>query len=110
MLISVLPGSSLPKPWFATLLPLDTVVHIGCYAVLLYLVMMGLHRHSENMGKLYVAGICAIAAAGLYGLAIELIQEFVVVERSFEIYDLVANMAGCIIGYGLFRLVYLKRG
>lgn len=89
-------------------LPVDSAVHITFYSVLVFLLMVGFSKqHSQPMLRYYPAKF-AITLSCLYGLVIELLQESDMVQRHFDIYDLVANFSGALIGYGLFRLVYFK--
>src|SRR5690554_1648532 len=43
-------------------------------------------------------------------LIIELIQEFVILTRHFEVLDLIANGIGCIFGIVLFKIIYQDYG
>ena len=39
----------------------------------------------------------------MYGIAIEFIQKYLVVKRSFDITDIIADGVGCLIAYLIFR-------
>ena len=70
--------------------------------------MVGFSKQHSRQKMRYYPGRYAVTLSCLYGIGIELLQEFVIVQRNFEIYDLVANLSGAIIGYGIFQLVYFK--
>ncbi len=99
-----LPGSQFPKITWMDKIPLfDKWVHIGLFAVLTFLwcrvVSNALVKHF-----ILVATICL-----LYGIAIEFIQGNYILFRGFEGGDILADAAGCIIGYWVSKKWLLKK-
>ena len=108
LFVSILPGGTAEQALIFGFFPVDTLVHLVLYAGLVFLLMVGFSKQHTSYNLRYYPASFAVTLACLYGLGIELLQEFVIVQRNFEIYDLVANISGAIIGYGIFQLVYFK--
>lgn len=89
--LSTIPGPSLPQQ---KLLPhLDKIVHFIFYLIL---VILSFNGWKENKN-----GFIIISLVLSYGVGIELIQHFFIEKRFFDIYDLVANTAGVLVGLKL---------
>lgn len=78
---------------------------------------MGTYRPLQHYGGIVVLGgqkkfkmkyILVTTAALVYGIAMEFIQQYFVVNRSFDTGDIVADAIGCLIGYG-FSWKYIKK-
>lgn len=87
-----LPGSALPKEAWLDKIGFDKVVHVGLFAVLLFL-----FRSSFDL-KFSRYNLLLLVLALLYGLSVEFIQLFWIPNRSFDLYDVVADMAGSMLG------------
>ncbi len=88
-----LPGSVLPKEnEFLAFLHVDKIVHIGLFAIFVFLIKCSF------TSTLFKYNILLIAATGLYGYAVELIQKKWIPGRSFDLYDLLADMIGSLLG------------
>lgn len=91
-----LPGSALPKeppfgiPYF------DKYVHFGFFALLVFL-----WRFYFNGSLKYTCLLLGIAF--FYGLGVEVIQHCFVANRSFDLGDVAADMAGAIAGIIIWR-------
>jgi glycopeptide antibiotics resistance protein len=108
LFVSILPGGDAPQANLFGFLSVDKVVHATFHAGLVFLLMVGFSKQHSHPKFRYNPAWYAVTMSCLYGIGIELLQEFVIVQRNFEIYDLVANFSGALIGYGLFQLVYFK--
>ena len=102
-LLFCLPGDRLSEASWLEDLELDKVVHIGLFAVLVFLSCLPLQsliesKYRRNRSYAWIA-IGFIA----YGIAIEFIQRDLIPYRSFDIYDIVADTMGCIIGWIAIR-------
>ena len=87
-----LPGSSFPKQnWFSKIY-IDKWVHTGVFAVLLFL-----WRSAFELQLKYYHLLLLIFAL-LYGFTVELVQKQWVPNRDFDLYDIMADMAGAILG------------
>ena len=96
-ILFLLPGKKLP----ATKLPLDKVVHTLVNAGLFFFwILCGLAFSKGKKRKvlvLIIAGLCI-----LYGIIIEVLQETLVPLRQADIWDVVANAVGIILGIIVF--------
>jgi VanZ family protein len=99
-ILFLLPGSSLPKEnWFKTIY-LDKWIHIILFAILIILWLKAFPGYSS---RLY---ILLMVSAILYGILIELSQELFVLNRSMDVFDILADTAGVIAGawyVGLYK-------
>ncbi|MBJ7882214.1 VanZ family protein [Gelidibacter salicanalis] len=69
----------------------DKIYHAGAYFVLTLLVFNYLNTLEVKNAFLY-----AFAAAALYGVLMELFQNYLTTTRTFDGYDMVANIFGAI--------------
>jgi VanZ family protein len=97
-----LPGSALPKAEWLDKINFDKIVHIGLFAVLIFL-----WRSSFNW-KLKNYNLLLLCSAFLYGLMVEFIQLYWIPNRSFDLYDVAADMAGSILGLLIWIKLYKK--
>lgn len=102
LLGSILPGQHFPKFNLIDLFSMDKVLHLLCHGILTFLLLVGTKSkqqsilHNKQTWQLVIAVI-------LYGIFIELIQHFFIANRQFDVLDIVANIAGCLIGMLLFK-------
>lgn len=78
---------------------LDKIVHLFMYGLFTYLWAKALIV-DINMKSI----IALITVASTYGTVIELMQKYMTTNRSFDMYDAIANMIGAIIG----AIIFLK--
>ncbi len=97
-----IPGSSIPKQNWITYIQFDKIVHIGLFAVLLFLWKSAF----ESPAKYYNAWL--IILSGIYGLMIEILQGMLVPNRDFDLFDLIADVAGSFLGILIWMRVYKK--
>jgi VanZ family protein len=91
-----LPGSALPKEDWLSDIWFDKWVHIGIFITLLWLWCRALKLERSS------AYIIAIMVAVAYGLSIEIIQDRLVTNRSFDLGDLLADFIGSMLGVWLW--------
>jgi VanZ family protein len=103
VILLCLPGSSLPKNSWLTDIHADKWVHIGLFSMLCYLFARPLRKSGFSAGKrrnyfflILVFGIC-------YGTLMEFVQQNWIPNRSFELADIGADSAGCLLGYFFSR-------
>jgi len=104
-LISILfflPGSALPKEnWFDKIY-IDKWVHVGLFAVLIFL-----WRSSFNW-DINTYNLFLLLAAVLYGFLVEVVQLYWIPNRSFDMYDVLSDASGSIVGLLVWLGVYRK--
>ena len=100
-ILFVLPGSALPKAgWFSDI-QLDKWIHVGLFAVLVFL---WCSAFTPLFKKIWIALVVAIA----YGLLVEIVQKYWVPNRSFDLYDVLADAAGSVLGLFVWLRVNKK--
>jgi hypothetical protein len=97
-----LPGSDLPDAGWLDAIHFDKWVHIGLFAVLIFL-----WKSSFNLDLNHYNWVLLLSAF-LYGLSVEFIQKYWVPNRSFDLFDLLADMAGAVLGLMVWLRVYKK--
>jgi VanZ family protein len=97
-----LPGSAFPQENWLDQIHFDKWVHVGLFAVLLFL-----WRSSFDWSANYYV-ILLLFCALAYGLAVEFIQKFWVANRSFDLFDVLFDMIGSALGLFVWSRVYKK--
>ncbi|MCF8224971.1 MAG: VanZ family protein [Bacteroidales bacterium] len=97
-ILSVWPADTAPTPSFF-FKGMDKVIHGIMYGVFIVLI---LREYLKNSVVNYQGVIYLLLLTWIYSIIMELIQYFVVETRSGEIYDVLANMGGIIIGTAIF--------
>lgn len=98
----VLPGSALPKAGWFNDIQLDKWVHVGLFAVLVFL---WCSAFTPLFKKIWLVLVVAIA----YGLLVEIVQKNWVPNRSFDLYDVLADAAGSVLGLVVWLRVNRKK-
>lgn len=101
-LLFCLPGDQFSKAGWLEELELDKVVHIGLFAMLVFLWCLPVRSRVEQprLNKIYTA--ITLVFIG-YGIAIEFVQRNLIPYRSFDFFDIVADAIGCVIGLLVIR-------
>lgn len=104
-----IPGSSFPKEnWFDKLW-VDKWVHIGMFAIMVWLWCRAMTRFDFTPDKLKnVFAVFALSWLG-YGIGMEFVQKYLVANRGFDSWDIVADAVGCLLGYVCSRRQYIKK-
>ncbi len=106
-ILLTLPGSSFPKEDWLDKIWFDKWVHIGLFAAIVVTWCWGVFKsRSENPAKLFLQ-ITLLAI--IYGIAMEFVQKYLVVNRSFDMADIIADAVGAYVGYLFSRKVLVKK-
>jgi VanZ family protein len=101
--LTLIPGEQIPNvPVFG----IDKVVHICIFGLMMTLTAVGLYKSS-----LYVSIRKPILIAVFYSLAFGITIEFIqpyIPGRSFSLFDILANVIGVGLGYGLYLFLRTK--
>jgi len=97
-----LPGSTLPKEDWLSKIYFDKWVHIGLFAILIFL------WRSAFEWKIANYNFILLLLAFLYGLTVEIIQQQWIPNRSFDVYDILSDVTGSILGLFVWLRVYKK--
>jgi VanZ family protein len=96
-LLFILPGSAFPKNNWLTQIHFDKWVHIGIFFILGILICWSFNvkRTSSFIITFFVLAV--------YGIVVEVVQDQYVVNRSFDVWDWVADMGGAILAFIYWR-------
>ncbi len=98
----VLPGSALPKAGWMAALQIDKWVHVGIFFLLCF--FWGIALDAKRGQKAVLLVTVAIA----YAFLVEVVQDRYVANRSFDLWDVVADTAGTALGIWLAGYVKNK--
>ena len=101
-ILLTLPGNDFPKNQFLELIHFDKWVHTGLFASLVFLFcypLLALYSYKNFF--YFIVVVSAIA----YGIAMEYVQKYFTVDRSFDVTDMIADAAGAFLGYLFFRFI-----
>lgn len=103
ILVSI-PGNLLPGGGMLEIPHLDKIAHIGLFGGLTVLWSLFLHyrKGAGRNGFLLVA-----MAVSIYGVLVEFYQFYFIPKRSFDVYDIVADIFGAACGY--FATIFLVK-
>lgn len=107
-ILLVLPGSAFPEETWLSKIQFDKIVHIGLFAVMVWLFCRGHYQSGKPRRTLHWLFINVAVNAVLYGITMEFVQKYFIPNRSFDSGDIVADVAGALIGYGFSYFIYLK--
>jgi VanZ family protein len=93
-----LPGNEFPRVTFLDKIHFDKVAHIGLFSLLVFLWILPPQSRISDKQKINRLYLWIAVAFVLYGVFIEFIQLNFVPNRSFDVYDIVANTVGCAFG------------
>ncbi|HMZ45646.1 MAG TPA: VanZ family protein [Chitinophagaceae bacterium] len=104
-----LPGTAIPKFDLFTKLQGDKLIHAIIFIVLCISFLLPLHNIQPYCANNKFWFLFIILVFGMYGLAIEFVQEKFIKFRSFDVGDIVADWVGCFIGFKLFIRYWIKK-
>jgi VanZ family protein len=99
LVLCLMPGRALHAWHWADLLSVDKAVHAGLFAVLAVLVLLGLRAHAGGAPLSVPAILWAVVTCIAYGGLLELMQQLPALGRRGDLNDLLANTAGCGLGW-----------
>jgi len=95
-ILLLMPGKDLPEVSFLDMIYFDKWVHIGLFSGLTFLTALPFIKTNRINRKLLIR---IIISCVLYGILIEFIQKYFASGRSFDVTDMIADAAGCLLGY-----------
>ena len=104
LVLCLIPGKDLPEWHWFDLLDLDKAVHFALFAVQAVLTALAFHPLTPRTTERAKAWGWAFATCEVYGGLLEVMQGALLMGRTADITDFVANTLGCVAG-----LVYLHR-
>ncbi len=103
LVLTCLPGNDIPKIGWLENLNFDKWVHAGMFGGLTFLFSFPFFKSGfSNIERLHYFIRIAIAAS-IWGLTIEFIQKYFVINRDFDLLDWAADSAGALIALWFCR-------
>ncbi|EJF10348.1 MULTISPECIES: VanZ family protein [unclassified Pontibacter] len=106
MVLTLLPSSSMPSLSIWEIFSFDSFAHAFMFAVLTYLMTVGLKKQFTFPRVQHYAIRTAFFVSSMFGIAIELLQHYLIPGRQGDIIDVLSNTIGCILGILLFKWIY----
>lgn len=103
LIFTLMPGQSMPTIHY--LFSFDKVAHTLVFCIEVFLLTVGFLKQYSFQFFRENASFLAIALSIIYGIAIEFFQS-IVPNRDLELADVFFDSLGCLIGWGLFFVVY----
>ena len=104
--LSLVSGSYLRNSWIGSIPNKDKLFHFGVYFVTSVLMMYGLQRQSSRFLK---KGIVTVTFCLVWGGTLECLQGAMAKGRHFEVFDIIANIIGALVGVVVFSFIFKKR-
>jgi hypothetical protein len=108
-ILLTLPGSSFPKNDWLSKIWADKWIHIGLFAIMVFLwcwAMLKIYTANKRLKVIFIeVGIVGL----IYGIGMEFVQKYFIPFRSFDVGDIIADAAGCIIGVVYSISGYIKK-
>ncbi|NSL89088.1 VanZ family protein [Chitinophaga solisilvae] len=101
-ILCTLPGKDVPTTSFLQKIHFDKIVHFGLFGGIVLLMSLGVYWQRK-----YISGLTLfmfVLMAACYGLAIEYIQKYWAIDRSFDMMDVLADTLGAIAGVIAFKV------
>ena len=102
------PGSYIPNEKKFTIPNFDKLVHAGLFGGFVFLWSLYLTRGHRTGSRLLLGFFCFYLLSTGFGVASEFIQKYWIPGRDFDLADIIADMFGAGIGYGLSNLLLLS--
>lgn len=109
LIICGIPGHKIPRVDFLQWLKPDKLIHLFIYSIFCYLLIKGFIKQDAFLFLRSNPKFWAIIFSTAYGAIIEVLQEYVFIERSGEVYDALANTVGAFIGLWFFNFAMKKK-
>ena len=109
LVLSGIPGNYFPRviDFWGWLGP-DKIVHLILFGTFVYFLMRGLYlQYSFPVVRSYYVGI-SLAVGMIFGVLTEVLQKYVFIGRNGNIYDFIADVIGCLLGWLIFNLIKRK--
>jgi len=93
-----LPGNEFPRINFFNSIHFDKLVHVGLFSILVFLWILPPQSRVSDKQKINKLHVWIALTFVCYGVFIEIIQLNFVPNRSFDLFDILANTVGCAFG------------
>ena len=104
-----LPGSALPKETWLEKIWFDKWVHIGIFLVMVIIWCWAFTKKEFHISRLRGIFNWLTLLAFLYGVGMEIVQDKLIPNRDFDTGDIVADATGCLVGYIISSMRFIKK-
>jgi len=87
----------------------DKIVHFGFYFVMVVSGMLALKEQCQNNFKLFKSLVVMLVFAITYGIIIEILQASITVSRQGDVFDVMANTLGALLGMVVAKLWFSSK-
>jgi len=107
LILMAIPGNMLPKEEKTFIPNLDKFVHATLFGSFVFLWSIYYATRKERNNNSDSRFVLILIIACLYGVATELMQKYLIPNRDYDIFDIMADSIGAVLGY-LFVLLTVK--
>ncbi len=105
LILCAIPGGSLPTSSLFNIPYFDKIVHFGLYVPLAFI--LGAELDLSKKQILQITGpLLTMLIVAFYGGLIELLQEFLFINRSADVLDFLADLIGGLAGLAIYYLFF----
>jgi VanZ family protein len=104
-ILMALPGNMLPKEEKTFIPNLDKLIHATLFGSFVFLWCIYYSTRKEKNNHATSRYVLILIIACLYGVATELMQKYLIPNRDYDIYDIMADSVGALLGYIFVRLI-----
>jgi VanZ family protein len=99
-----IPGNMIPQEQKFFVPDFDKLVHAGLFGILVWLWCLYYHRNLLAGKKMARNFFYVFLASALYGFLTEILQKYVIPMRDYDNVDIIADLLGAAIGYGISNI------
>jgi VanZ family protein len=107
--LCAIPGQFIPRVGFIDWLKPDKVVHFVLFGVLSFLLIRAFQQQTTHSRLHQSAGLISAILGSIYGVLIELAQEYVFISRSAELFDVIADAIGAFLGWWFYTILVKRK-
>lgn len=106
-ILCCLPGKMIPNEAGFKIPNFDKLVHMGLFGGFVFLWGLYASKHISNQRLLLLFFFIFFVLSSFYGYSMELVQRCCIVGRDYDLADIIADLIGAGIAYGLCNLMLL---
>ncbi|HEU5168765.1 MAG TPA: VanZ family protein [Chitinophagaceae bacterium] len=103
-----IPGTELPKFKWDNKIWLDKWIHVFLFMILVILWSKAYSSKKSIQANTRKIFFQIMIVGFIYGILMELVQEYFILNRSFDLIDIIADGIGCFIGYSFSVKRFVK--
>ena len=103
-----MPGSMLPHENTFAIPQFDKVVHIGMFGGFVFLWNLHLSNREMALKRLLSLFFVIFLVGIIYGIGSEYIQKYFIPGRDYDQADIIADMIGASLAYGISNIIFSK--